>query len=171
MLRTFERVREDRPSLRLCIANPGYIALEPDLSMSGVEVLGPLPHHEVLAHVRTAFCVFYPQSGFKETFGLVFAEANALGTPVLAHAVGAASEVLGDARQLVNADDPEAVRARPARLVRRGSPPRWGVNPQFRLSRVAQRWEELARGEVYVRRAAKRTGLRRGHLTYKGVTL
>ena len=170
VLQTFEHLRRARPSLKLYIANPGYIALAPDLAMSGVEVLGALSHREVLAHVRTAFCVFYPQSSFKETFGLVFAEANALGTPVLTHAAGAAPEVLGDARQLVNADNPEAVKARLLGWYAEGRP-KVGVNPQFRLSRVAQCWEELARGEAYVRRASKRTGLRRGYLTYKGVTL
>ena len=49
-----------------------------------------------------ALCVFYPQTRFRETFGLIGAEANALGTPVLAPAgIGALSEVLGGGGQLL----------------------------------------------------------------------
>src|SRR5581483_2147599 len=45
--------------------------------------------------------VFYPKFVLPETFGLVFAEASAVGTPVLTHDCGAAAEVLADPRQVL----------------------------------------------------------------------
>ncbi len=142
VLHALETVRRRRPETRLCIANPGYLALADDLTVDGVEVLGSLPHAEVLRHVREAYCVFYPQYRFEETFGLIFAEANAVGTPVLAHPTGSAREVLRDDRQLVDARDTSCVAERLLSWDRNGRP-EVGANPDFRLSVVASRWRTL----------------------------
>jgi glycosyltransferase involved in cell wall biosynthesis len=45
--------------------------------------------------------LFLPNFSVPETFGLVLAESNSVGTPVLAHPIGAAPEVLGNTEQLV----------------------------------------------------------------------
>ncbi len=55
-----------------------------------------------MQHIRESLCVFYPQTQRCETFGLVYAESNAVGTPVLAHDFGAAREVLSSPDQLIN---------------------------------------------------------------------
>lgn len=95
VLDAFNTVLKTYPEYELYVANPGYIPLE-GLVRDKVHPLGPLPQKEALKHVREAFCVFYPSLAYKyrETFGLVFAEANAVGTPVLTHTMGAAHEVL-----------------------------------------------------------------------------
>jgi glycosyltransferase involved in cell wall biosynthesis len=94
----FRALRRRMPDLRLRVGNPGY-KLWPPMQIDGVEWLGPLPHDRVLSEVRTALCTFFPNFVIPETFGLVFAESKAVGTPVLTHACGAADEVLADPRQ------------------------------------------------------------------------
>lgn len=136
----FKKLRERCPQLELQLANPGYIALEDAGLPDGVLVLGSLPQREVLNHVRSALCVFNPQSSFSETFGLVFAEANALGTPVLAHDIGAAREILGGPEQLVDAQNSEAV-INKVLSWRSGERPEVSINPEFRVSAVARAWE------------------------------
>lgn len=88
------------PALRLYIANPGYLKDE-FRAQPGIINIGAVPHHDILKHVRSALCTFYPNYIYPETFGLALAESNALGTPVLTHSIGAAEEVLdGDGQFL-----------------------------------------------------------------------
>ena len=146
VLRAFGHVRAARPSARLFVADPGYWRGPTPELPEGVVPLGPLPHREVVRHVREAFAVFYPQAAFQETFGLVFAEANAVGTPVLAHPHPAAREVLGeragDGRQLVDARDSSAAAERLARWWDEGRPS-VAARPAFRTSHVVADWERL----------------------------
>ncbi|REL33981.1 glycosyltransferase family 4 protein [Thalassotalea euphylliae] len=92
-LDAFEYIRKKRPHVRLYIANPGYQNVNTELP-EGVINLGKLSPAEVYSHVQTAELVFYPNFVYPETFGIVFIEANYLGTPVLTHPIGAACEVL-----------------------------------------------------------------------------
>jgi len=105
-----------------------------------------------------------------ETFGLVFAESHALGTPVLTHDCGAALEVVGDPRQVLPLTPayrlyeaavgslPPRWRRLPARLaasaglfdailthprLARRERPRTGPDPRFRLSTVTEQWRAL----------------------------
>lgn len=144
VLERFGRLRAEWPDLTLYLANPGYIP-GPEMALEGVVNLGALDHSEVLRHVAEAFCVFYPQSSFAETFGLVFAEANALGTPVIAHPLGAAEEVLGSS-QVVDCDSAGAVEELFRRWREEGPPP-VGLSPRFTLASVTQRWVDLLKGE------------------------
>jgi glycosyltransferase involved in cell wall biosynthesis len=126
------------------------------------------------AEVRTALCTFFPNFVIPETFGLVFAESNAVGTPVLTHDCGSAVEVLGDRSQILPvtvADRAYEVllshvspgwRAGPARVAaslgmfdvyaqriaawRDGGRPRVGPDPRFRLAAVADQWRALLTG-------------------------
>ena len=146
VLAAFAHVRERRPTARLVVADPGYwTGARPD-TPDGVVPLGALPHREVMRHVREAFAVFYPQARFEETFGLVFAEANAVGTPVVAHPHAAAREVLGETpgeqRQLVDARDPQAAARRLARWWDEGRPA-VAAEPRFRTHRVVRDWERV----------------------------
>lgn len=99
----FRWLRHRNQDLQLFVANPGYWYWE-DLvtdQSSGIVDMGALPHNEVLLQVRTALCTFSPNYVYPETFGLVFAESNAVGTPVLTHDIGAAREVIDDAEQVL----------------------------------------------------------------------
>jgi len=149
VLEHFQAAREKIPTLRILIANPGYRSqagkkapkLEQQLKMPGVELIGCLPQHEIIQHVRSALCVFYPQSVFPETFGLVYAEANAVGTPVLAHDFGSASELL-DQSQLVDAKNQKQV---VDKLIawHQGARPVVQLDIKFRLSKVVEQWDVL----------------------------
>jgi glycosyltransferase involved in cell wall biosynthesis len=99
-VRVIRIARVKYPELRLMVANPGY-SPERHIGVEGVVNLGSLPHREVLQHVSTSLCAFLPNFSVPETFGLVLAESNSVGTPVLAHPIGAAPEVLGNTEQLV----------------------------------------------------------------------
>lgn len=143
VLAHFRALREIFPSLFLDIANPGYMKLGHEVALTrGVRILGSLRHSDMMARLRRAFCVFYPQSSFPETFGLVLVEANAVGTPVLTHPLGAAPEVLGHSEQLVDANNPREVIARFCHWRRFGRPP-VTVSRRFRLSDVLASWRRL----------------------------
>jgi glycosyltransferase involved in cell wall biosynthesis len=143
VLRTFHAVRPHFPDLRLHIASPGYhpIDARDDPSNASVVYLGSLSHEAVLREVRTALCVFYPADRVPETFGLVFAESNAVGTPVLAHPFGAAPELLTP-EQLVDARDIAAIIER-LRAWRNGGRPTVRARSAYRLSAVAREWERI----------------------------
>ena len=121
--------------------------------------------------VRSALCTFFPNFVIPETFGLVFAESHALGTPVLAHDCGAAAEIVGDPAQLLPVSTaarcyeaaagalPASWRRGPARLAaaaglfdayierirhwRGGARPQTGPDPRFRLSLIREQWQRL----------------------------
>ena len=169
-LDAFRAVRRAMPDMRLVVGNPGYKA-GVATRLDGVEYLGPQPQQRVHAEARTALCTFFPNFVIPETFGLVFAESKALGTPVLTHDCGAALEVLGDPAQVlpltagkriyeaVLGGCPPGWRRGPARAAaalglfdvyvehirawRAGARPVTGPDPRFRLSVVAQRWREM----------------------------
>lgn len=104
VLKTFQQINRHLKDLQLYIANPGYREDQPE-DILNVHYLGALPPEEVKHHIATSLCVFYPQNTFAETFGLIYAEANALGTPVMAHDIGAAREILHPNNPLIDADD------------------------------------------------------------------
>jgi glycosyltransferase involved in cell wall biosynthesis len=169
-LDAFGAVRRALPDMRLVVGNPGYKAGGTP-RLDGVEYLGPQPQRRIHAEARTALCTFFPNFVIPETFGLVFAESKALGTPVLTHDCGAAREVLADPAQVLPVtagkrlyesllgDLPAGWRRWPAqtaavlglfdiyveriRAWRAGARPVTGPDPRFRLSIVAQRWREM----------------------------
>lgn len=169
-LDAFRAVRRAMPEMRLVVGNPGY--KEGDgARVDGVEYLGPQPQPRIHAEVRTALCTFFPNFVIPETFGLVFAESHALGTPVLTHDCGAALEVLGDPAQVLPVTAakrayegllggcPSPWRRLPARTAamlglfdvyidrlrawRAGARPVTRPDPRFALSAVTRRWYEV----------------------------
>jgi glycosyltransferase involved in cell wall biosynthesis len=169
-LDAFRALRREMPELRLVVGNPGY-KVRKSAQIAGVEYLGPQPQARIHAEVRTALCTFFPNFVIPETFGLVFAESNALGTPVLTHDCGAAEEVLGERNQILPVTVAHRIyetalthvsprlRAEPARLAaalglfeayverirtwRSGGRPHVGPDPRFRLTVVAEQWRAL----------------------------
>jgi glycosyltransferase involved in cell wall biosynthesis len=172
-LDAFRELRRRMPDLRLVVGNPGY-KIRKSVLIDGVEYLGPQPQALMHAEVRTALCTFFPNFVIPETFGLVFAESNAVGTPVLTHDCGAAAEVLGDRSQILPVTVADRVyeallshvspgwRAGPARAAaslglfdvyaerisawRAGGRPRVGPDARFRLANVADQWRALLDG-------------------------
>jgi len=169
-LDAFGALRRALPDMRLVVGNPGYKA-DAWTALPGVQLLGPQPQALMHAQVRRSLCTFHPNFRIPETFGLVYAESHALGTPVLTHDFGAAAEVVADPRQLlpvrrayrcyeaaVGALAPRW-RQMPARLAARaglfdayvdrirewrgGARPRVAPDPRFALDRVVSQWREL----------------------------
>jgi len=143
VLETFKAVRQHLPELKLHVATPGYAPVEGSefSSPESVIFLGSLSHEAVMREVRTALCVFYPAYSVPETFGLVFAESNAVGTPVLAHSFGAAPEVLTP-EQLVDGRDMNGIVER-LRAWRSGARPVVRGRKELRLSNVIRDWERV----------------------------
>lgn len=135
----FHAARAEIPDLTLAVADPGYLVWDTGPAPAGVTFLGALPHHALLAEMRRSLCLFCPQTTFAETFGLVLAEANATGTPVLVHRdVGANAEIVGDERQMVDGNDMAQIVDRLRRW--RAAPPAVKADAAFRLATVAERW-------------------------------
>ena len=151
----FRAVRAAIPGLTLAVADPGYLAWDTGPVPEGVTVLGPLPHPALIAQMRRALCLFYPQTSFAETFGLVLAEANAVGTPVLVHqGLGANDEVAGDPAQRVNGHDTAALIAR-LDLWRR-DPPTVAADPRFRLTAVVTQWADALHLDAVARVSSRK---------------
>jgi glycosyltransferase involved in cell wall biosynthesis len=169
-LDAFRALRRRIPDLYLRIGNPGYKPGRP-ADIEGVEWLGALPQARMHAEVRSALCTFVPNFVIPETFGLVFAESRAVGTPVLTADCGAAAEVLGDPQQVLPVTRaqrlyetavgglPARWRSGPAHLAARlglfdsyierlsawrlGERPRTGPDPRFGLKAVIAQWRAL----------------------------
>jgi glycosyltransferase involved in cell wall biosynthesis len=123
------------------VANPGYFPNHDTKEQRNVVNLGALPHPEVIAHVRSALCVLHLNAVFPETFGIVHAEANAVGTPFLSSRLGAVPETADHPSELIDVNDTKAVIDR---LIawKRGRPKVRG-NPMFRLNRIVKEWLDL----------------------------
>jgi glycosyltransferase involved in cell wall biosynthesis len=169
-LDAFGALHRAMPDLRLVVGNPGYKA-DARTRLPGVEFLGPQPQALMHAHVRRSLCTFHPNFRIPETFGLVYAESHALGTPVLTHDFGAAAEIVADPRQLLPVKRAylcyEAAlgafaprwRQMPARFAasvglfdayierirewRGGARPAVVPDPRFALDRLESQWREL----------------------------
>lgn len=142
----FKQLVRINPDFRLYVTNPGYMESsytdDPAIKDRTI-VLGTIPHAEAIEHLRSSLCLFYPNYVFPETFGKIMAEANAVGTPVITHPLGASHEVLDShPAQRVNCKDTEEVVKRVldwhggARPIVRG-------RPEFKISAVVNEWKRL----------------------------
>jgi glycosyltransferase involved in cell wall biosynthesis len=169
-LDAFRALRRRIPALRLMVGNPAYKRGGAG-ARDGVHYLGPQPQARIHEEVRGALCTFALNFVLPETFGLVYAESKALGTPVLTHDCGAAAEVIGDPHQVLPVRRtqrtyealvhglPPGWRSGPARWADRcglfdgyyeriaawrdGGRPQVEPDPRFRLSAVAAQWRTL----------------------------
>jgi len=149
VLPAFERVSKHFPDMKLYVAIPPYSSLSSEMEQAvrapNVINLGHLDHEAVIDHVRTSLCCFYPADVWPESFGLVFAESNAVGTPVLAHPFGSAPEVL-TGEQLCDARNLDEIVKRLERWREPGGRPRPPRREEFTIDRVAERWCEVLFG-------------------------
>ena len=142
VLTAFEHVRRTLPHVELHVsfyAPPNMKRLPPN-----VVNLGQLSHDEFCEHLADSFCYFYPAYRVPETFGLVFGESHAVGTPVLAHRFGAAPELLSPA-EVLDARNLDAVTHRLADWCSNGRPA-VAPRPEYLTAEVARRWTELFNG-------------------------
>lgn len=141
ILGKFELLRRERPDLKLDIGEAGNMVWPDGKTPAGVTFLGRLDHAEVIDRMRRSLCVFYPQTRYHEPFSLPLAEANAVGTPVLAdEGLTVNHEILGDGGQCIDTGNITAVANRLDRW--RRALPEVTVAPQFRLSQVAAIWRK-----------------------------
>lgn len=141
VLAAFRAVRATMPEVELRVASPAYDLGDGRQGQDGVVMLGPLSQERVFAEVKRALCVFYPANRVPETFGLVFAESHALGTPVLAHDFGAATELLGSDERMDVTDIPAVVER--VRAWRAGARPVVGEHRDCALDGVLDQWFRL----------------------------
>lgn len=172
-LHIFAHLHKADRRLRLYVANPGY-SERTERAQPGVVNLGSVPHHVIMGHVQTALCTFCPNYVYPETFGLVLAESNALGTPVITHPIGAAPEVIRGADQFLPIPkirsvfepaffrwpalsqfvDPALARlgcfaayAQRVQAWQQGRRPVVTARPEFSLAAVGEAWKKLLKGD------------------------
>ncbi len=139
----FPRLQAINPDFKLYVTNPGYYADAAKTGNSGIINLGSTTQQEAIRHVAESLCLFYPNTVFPETFGMVMSEANAVGTPVLTHPIGAAKEVLDShPEQTVDCRDNKAVIDRVLKWWG-GARPNVMARPEFKLHRVVQDWVRM----------------------------
>lgn len=142
VLQIFSKIWNIDNSFKLYIANPGYFESISRTLPDGVVNLGALSHPEVVEHVRGALCTFYPQISFPETFGLVMAESMAVGTPILAHPLGASPEVVEHPNCLMDCTQVDKVVERVLNWSN-GKRPIVNENRLFHLNSVLSSWIRL----------------------------
>jgi len=142
IIEVFDMAYRRFPDLRLYIANPGYFVMSTAYDHPGVRVLGSLPHEAIMKHVRESLCVFYPQTVKPETFGLIYAEANAVGAAVLAYDFGAAREVLHKNNPPIKSKDSAVFIDVLERWYKSGSP-KVCLDERFSISSVVSEWNRI----------------------------
>ena len=103
LIDAIHQIREQFPNACLTVIGDGpersnYESLAAKSLGNNVKFLGSQPHHVVREHMARAYVFSMPSitepSGEVETFGLVFAEAQAFGVPVVSFNSGASAEVI-----------------------------------------------------------------------------
>lgn len=148
VLNHFSQLLKQSPDYHLYIAGGTSEQLENYdfdkklLASKSVTVLGKIPKSEIISHLQSSFCVFYPQHVHAETFGLVYVEANCVGTPVLAHRFGAAEEVIMNTEQFVNGESSEDVVNKVLDWQKNGRP-EVSCLEKTQLENVVNSWKKL----------------------------
>lgn len=128
--------------MKLYVSNPGYFKDHELTDLRNVVNLGALSHPDAINHVRSSFAVLHLNGVYPETFGLVQAECNAVGTPFLNSKLGAVPETADHPAELIDVNDEKQVIDRMIQWVRLGRPKVRGT-PHLRTSRVIRDWLEL----------------------------
>jgi glycosyltransferase involved in cell wall biosynthesis len=141
----FERLRRERPELRLVLTGGGHEARRVP---SGVEVRGLVSAEELVSLYRRAACLVFPS--LYEGFGQPPLEAMACGCPVAASDIPAIAEACGDAAALFDPADAEEIAAVVAGVL--DAPERFSAAGVERAR--AFTWHETARRHEAVYEAA-----------------
>ncbi|HEX6372855.1 MAG TPA: hypothetical protein VF006_28290 [Longimicrobium sp.] len=135
----------DHPLLRdarLHIASPGYRQVDVEIPEDRVVQLGSLTWNRVIQEMRSAFMVLDYNLHMPEAFGLVHAEADAVGTPWIGAHHGANPEVRSHPDELMDLEDRDAVLRRILDWRENGRP-NVSAREEFRTSSVVLEWEKL----------------------------
>lgn len=141
IIKCFNAINKTLPELKLYIANPGYKKDSNTSTNTRIEILGSLPHKKMMEHLSQSLCVFYPQDSFAETFGLIYAEANAYGTAVLGHDIGSAREILHVNNKLVDANNYDQITK--TIMSWQKNYPNVSYNNNFSDETILSQWKEL----------------------------
>lgn len=140
----FKRLRQDIPQLSLYVMNPGYIKTQ-RLTAEGISTLGSISRPMLRQIVASSLCLFYP-SQFQETFGLIAAEANALGTPVACYKVAALAESVSEQNGWSRDEDRLIENIKNWYSVR----PEVTGQTRFRLKAIIPQWINALNGKVQI---------------------
>lgn len=135
-LQVFTKLREKSPSLSLAVFNPGYFAGD-KYDYEGVRYITGATREQLRSVVRNSLCLFYPTQ-FEETFGLVAAESEALGTPVATYKVAALGESVRDSGWMQN----EEILIHTI-LQWQARPPRVLGQERFRFEEIYKDWQKI----------------------------
>lgn len=126
---------------KLHIFNPGYFG-EDHASAQYIINHGAVPCATLWQHMSEALCVFYPTE-FKETFGCIAAESNAVHTPILTQEIAALAETVSSRSQFTKPDNKSIIDT----VIRwhGGDRPAVFGQDRFRLSNIVKNWYDLIR--------------------------
>ena len=142
VIKHFKYCRQHIPELELYIANPGYLNWQVGQDGEGIVSLGSLPQRDLHHHLQESLCLFYPQTSFAETFGLVYAEAQALSTPVLCSDIGSASEIVAESGGYVLRDTSSEKVLETLKSWLANGAPKPKAQRQFHISQVTLAWRK-----------------------------
>lgn len=160
LLRAFAHLVNNYPTAVLLILGdgPARSSLErlvADLGIcSKVKFYGSLSHIETIQLIRTSWCVCVP-SLWNEPFGMIAAEAQMQGVPVVASSVGGLAEILidGETGHYVNPGDIESlvnkldlIISNPLRSRALGEAAHLFTRQNFSIDRFAKDSEEVLQG-------------------------
>jgi len=141
VIKKFKIINQQLTELKLYIANPGYKNSDTEQLGENIIYLGSLAKDEMMQHVRESLCVFYPQEIFAETFGLIYAEANANGTAVIADDIGSAKEILQNNNQPFDVSNINKVIDYIVNLQK--DYPKIQYNEKFSSQRIFKQWRAI----------------------------
>ena len=137
----FRKLRNERPKLQLIIFNPGYYELD-TITEPGTAVYGPTNCQLLWTQMSRSLCVFYPCE-WDETFGLIAAEANAMGVPIATYRRGALKEIVSSDNQMVEQDDEQAFMDMVLKWNTEGRPNNIYGQEEFKLDSVIMDWVRM----------------------------
>jgi glycosyltransferase involved in cell wall biosynthesis len=138
-LAIFNQLKREDSKFTFVVHNPGYFENYNQTIPEGVIIKPKGSYFDAIETVKNSLCVFYPNVEFPETFGLVYAEANQLGTPVLAHPFAAAPETLEHPAQHTDCTQVTEVIKKVLEW-KDGRRPIVRGKAQFRLKHVVREW-------------------------------
>lgn len=142
-LEMFKTIRARNNRMQLIVCNPGYFNLDTNTlaTIPGVSVYGSMACKNMWAVIQKTLCVFYPCQ-FDETFGLVAAEANALGTPIATYRKAALKEIVSSENQTVDTEDESGLIDKVINWSENGRPLTLGRDG-FKHSEILMNWVKL----------------------------
>lgn len=155
-IEAFQFIRRDYPNARLWIAGEGPMKRQLDRAIPGVELLGRLPHDEVLDRMGRAHMLLVTST--REGWGLVVTEANAVGTVAVAYDVpGLRDSVQGDITGILTPPNPRELARVATSLLR--EPSRYEQLRQNAIQWGARHtWDRMA--EAFLRQVEARVAPR-----------